>query len=185
MRHFISDETKKEASILAFLFLIVFISGCILFVVKYFVINDFTKFNITTRRDIVFEGVSLVVLGIGLILFSYYHIRFSYATWELCTDGIHVQYFFSHKVFLWDEFKQICVCKLLGKGTREIPVICCCTDPSIEFYPLKRSVFSSQKKRTWRSTDFVIYRSKKVVALPFSNELEKEIKQYCPLLIYI
>ena len=77
--------------------------------------------------------------------------------------------------------KQVCVCKLKAAKARETPVICCCTDPDVDFHPSK----GFQKEPSWRGTDYAIYHPRKVLALPYSEALAEEIPQYYPQIQYL
>lgn len=148
---------------------------------RYYILNEFSSFSAAERKNIVYNGWIILVSGLVMVCVCFYLIRFACATWEFRPTGILVRHFFSSKEYTWDDLKQICVCKLKAARNREIPVICCSTESNIDFHPPK----GSEKDRTWRSTDFVIYHPRKVLALPYSEELAEEIKRCYPQVRYL
>lgn len=181
MRHFISENTRKEATVLSGAFAGFFVLLGIVHTLRYFILNDFSSFSRAERQNIVSNTWIIAITGLAMLIFCAYHIWFVCATWELRPTGILVRRFFISKEYTWDDLKQICVCKLKAARNREIPVICCSTDSDIDFHPPK----GSEKNRTWKSTDFVIYHPRKVLALPYSEELAEEIERCYPQVRYL
>ena len=181
MGHFISERARKEASILSGAFAGFFVLLGIVHALRYYLLADFSSFSRAERQNIVSNGWIITIAGLAMLIFCAYHIWFAYATWELRPTGIRVRHFFGRREYAWEELKQICVCRLKTTRNRETPVICCCTDPDVDFRPPK----GSKKEPSWRSTDYVIYHPKKVLALPYSKELAEEIRQYYPQVQYL
>lgn len=181
MRHFISENTRKEATVLSGAFAGFFVLLGIVHTLRYFILNDFSSFSRAERQNIVSNTWIIAITGLAMLIFCAYHIWFVCATWELRPTGILVRRFFISKEYTWDDLKQICVCKLKAARNREIPVICCCTKSGIDFRLSK----GPQKEPSWRSTDFVIYHPRKVLALPYSEALADKIKQYRPQIRYL
>ena len=181
MGHFISENTRKEATVLSSAFAGFFVLVGIVYTLRYFILNDFSSFSRAERQNIVSNTWIIAIAGLAMLIFCAYHIWFAYATWELRPTGILVRHFFGRREYAWEDLKQICVCRLKASRGRETPVICCCTDADIDFRPPK----GPQKKPSWRGTEYAIYHPRKVLALPYSEALAEEIKQYYPQVQYL
>ena len=153
----------------------------IVYTLRYFILNDFSSFSRAERQNIVSNTWIIAIAGLSMLIFCAYHIWFAYATWELRPTGILVRHFFGRREYAWEDLKQICVCRLKASRGRETPVICCCTDADIDFRPPK----GPQKEPSWRGTEYAIYHPRKVLALPYSEALAEEIKQYYPQIQYL
>ena len=181
MGHFISERARKEAAILSGSFVGFFVLLGVVHALRYFILNDFSSFSRAERQNIVSNTWIIVIAGLAMLIFCAYHIWFAFATWELRPTGILVRHFFGRREYAWEELKQVCVCKLKAAKARETPVICCCTDPDVDFHPSK----GFQKEPSWRGTDYAIYHPRKVLALPYSEALAEEIRQYYPQIQYL
>ena len=183
MGHFISEKSRKEAVVLSGGFFGFFVLLAAVYALRYFILNDFSSFSRAERQNIVSNTWIIAIAGLAMLIFCAYHIWFAFATWELRPTGILVRHFFGRREYAWEDLKQVCVCKLAGvkrKGV-ETPVICCCTDPELDLRPRKDSLGDP----AWRSTDLAIYHPRKILALPYSQTLAEEIRQYYPQIQYL